>query len=124
MNKNLSGFMNFVREQGIVGLAFGLAIGVQVGQAVGSVVDGLINPVVAFILGSGTSLENAVWNVVGEDTLKIDYWFSLGDRYLVLGWGLVVSALIVLVAVAAVIYYVVRGLKLDSLDKKNEKPAK
>jgi large conductance mechanosensitive channel len=121
MNKNIRGFMDFVREQGIVGLAVGLAIGVQVGQTVGAIVDGLINPFVSFILGSGTSLENAVWNIIGVDTIKTDYWFTLGDRYLVLGWGKVVSSLIVLVAVAAVIYYVVHGLKLDKLDKKSEK---
>lgn len=121
MNKNLRGFMDFVREQGIVGLAVGLAIGVQVGQAVQSFVDGIIDPFISFILGSGTSLENATWNVVGDDTIKIDYWFTFGDRYLIIGWGKVVSALIVLLAVAAVIYYVVHGLKLDRMDKKEEK---
>jgi large conductance mechanosensitive channel len=124
MNKNQKGFMDFVREQGIVGLAVGLAIGVQVGQTVQSFVNGLINPFVSFILGSGASLENAAWNVVGKDTLKVDYWLTLGDRYLIIGWGEVVSASIVLVAVAGVIYYVVHGLKLDKLDKKSEKPDK
>jgi hypothetical protein len=32
-------------------------------------------------------------------------------------WGAVLSSLIVLLAVSAVIYYVVMGLKLDKLDK-------
>lgn len=121
MNKNLNGFMSFVREQGVVGLAVGLAIGVQVGQTVQSVVDGLINPLVAFIIGSGVSLENATWNIVGVDTSKINFWLTLGDRYLIVGWGEVVSAAITLIAVAGVIYYVVHGLKLDKLDKKIDK---
>ena len=35
MNKQVKGFMNFVRTQGVVGLAVGLAIGTQAGKAVG-----------------------------------------------------------------------------------------
>ncbi len=121
MNKNLRGFMGFIREQGIIGLAIGLAIGVQVGKTVESIVNGFIDPFVAFILGSGVNLDASKWNIVGEDTIKTDYWFTLGDRYLVIGWGEVVSSLIVLLAVAGVIYYVVHGLKLDKIDKKSDK---
>lgn len=121
MNRNLKGFMEFVRQQGIVGLAVGLAIGVQVGKTVESIVNGFIDPIIAFILGTGSSLEQATWNIVGEDTIKTEYWLTVGERYLVIRWGEVVSSLIVLLAVAAVIYWAVHGLKLDKLDKKSEK---
>lgn len=106
----VGGFMDFVREQGVVGLAVGLAIGTQAGAAVKSIVEGFINPLVAFAVGSQNGLLNAKWTVVTD-------WH---DRTLVLGWGGVVSALITLVAVAAVIYYVVKGFKLDRLDKKKD----
>jgi large-conductance mechanosensitive channel len=106
----VNGFMTFIREQGVVGLAVGLAIGTQAGAAVKAIVEGFINPLVAFIVGSQDGLLEAKWTVVTD-------WH---DRTLVFGWGLVVSALITLIAVAAVIYYVVKGLRLDKLDKKKD----
>jgi large-conductance mechanosensitive channel len=109
MNKQLKGFMDFVRSQGVVGLAVGLAIGTQAGKAVEAIVHGLINPIVSFIVGDTKGLENAKWEVIKSST---------GGRTLTFGWGEVVSALITLVAVSLVIYYIVSGLKLDKLDKK------
>lgn len=113
MNKQLKGFMDFIREQGVVGLAVGLAIGTQAGEAVKAVVRGLINPIVSFIVGDTKGLENATWVI-----------YKGSNRQLIIGWGLIVSASITLVAVAAVIYFVVHGLKLDKLDKKKEEAAK
>jgi len=104
------GFMNFVRTQGVVGLAVGLAIGTQVGKTVEAIVVGFINPIVNFIVGGSTNLVNSKWVVVSN-------WHG---RSLEFGWGAILSATITLLAVAAVIYYVVRGLKLDKLDKKSE----
>ena len=51
MKKHVNGFVSFVREQGVVGLAVGLAIGTAAGSAVKAIVDGFINPIVGFILG-------------------------------------------------------------------------
>ena len=109
MSKQLSGFMDFVRKHGVVGLAVGLAIGVQVVKTVETIVDGLINPIVSFILGDTKGLQSAHWAVISSTT---------GGRTLDFKWGEVVSALITLVAVSAVIYWVVHQLKLDKLDKK------
>lgn len=120
VGKQIGGFMDFVRTQGVVGLAVGLAIGTQANATVKSIVEGFINPIVTFIIGSPKGLAAATWNVVGKDSKATDYWFSLGDRQLVVGWGSVLSALITLLAVAAVIYFVVKGLKLDKLDKKKD----
>lgn len=117
VGKQLSGFMDFVRTQGVVGLAVGLAIGTQAGATVKAIVEGFINPLVAFVVGSQEGLLNAKWNVIGPDSEGLDYWFSVGDRTLVISWGAILSSLITLLAVAGVIYFVVRGLKLDKLDK-------
>lgn len=110
MKRQLRGFMNFVREQGVVGLAVGLAIGTQVTLTVQAIVKGFINPIVGFLLGSNSkNLESATWTV-----------YQGSNRQLVIGWGLIISALISLVAVAAVIYFVVKGLRLDRLDRKKD----
>src|SRR5687768_9800370 len=111
MNKQFRGFMDFVRQQGVVGLAVGLAIGTQAGKAVEAIVTGLINPVVGFVLG-GTNLSDLKWEIV--------YKSADSDRGLTIYWGSVVDGLLKLIAVAAVIYFVVQGFKLDKLDKKKE----
>lgn len=112
MQKQLKGFMDFVREQGVVGLAVGLAIGAAAGDTVKSIVNNLINPLVGLVL-RGTDLSHFVTKVhVGN-----------AKEPLVFGWGNVLNSLITLLAVAAVIYFVVRGLKLDRLDKKKEEAA-
>lgn len=104
-----SGFMTFVREQGVIGLAVGLAIGAAAGAAVKQIVDGLINPLVGFMIG-GLDLANLTWTVVSPD--------KDGTGGLVLGWGAVVSALITLIATALVVYWAIHAAKLDRLDKK------
>jgi large conductance mechanosensitive channel len=109
VNKRFRDFTDFVREQGVIGLAVGLAIGTAAGATVKAIVDGLINPIVGFILG-GDSLAKKSW----------DTGLSNGGKELVFQWGAVLSSVITLLSVAAVIYYVVHGLKLDKLDKKKE----
>lgn len=101
-----SDFMDFVREQGVVGLAVGLAIGTAAGGSVKQIVEGLINPAITLIVGSQESLATSVWHV------------EIGSRAADFAWGAVVSSLITLVATALVIYWVVRVAKLDRLDKK------
>jgi len=110
MSKHIKGFMDFVRTQGVVGLAVGLAIGVQVGKTVEVLVSGLIDPIIGFIIGNQDGLRAAEWTIVEAQ--------DANSRSLVIGWGSIVSSLITLLAVAAVIYYVVHGLKLDKADKK------
>jgi large conductance mechanosensitive channel len=105
----LAQFFDFVREQGVVGLAVGLAIGTAAGAAVKQIVDGFINPIVGFLIG-GIDLSKLQWVVVGprED----------GTGGLAFSWGAILSSLITLFATAFVIYWLVRIAKLDRLDKK------
>lgn len=99
-------FMNFVREQGVVGLAVGLAVGTAAGASVRSIVEGFINPIITLLVGSQESLMAAKWHV------------EIGDRAADFAWGAVLSSLITLIATALVIYWVVKVAKLDRLDKK------
>lgn len=100
-----SGFIDFVRTQGVVGLAVGLAIGTAAGAAVKAIVDGFINPIVQFIVGSQDALSAATWHV------------SLWGRTADFRWGAAVSAIITLLATALVIYWIVNVFKLSKLDK-------
>lgn len=120
VKSKLQGFTDFVRKQGVVGLAVGLAIGTQAGATVKALVEGFINPIVAFIVGSDSGLLDARWNIVGADTPTTNYLFHADERTLTIAWGAILSAVITLLAVAAVIYFVVMGLRLDKLDKKKD----
>lgn len=106
-----SGFMAFVREQGVVGLAVGLAIGSAAGASVKQIVDGLINPIVGFLIG-GVDLSQLSWVVVKAN--------GEGKGGLELDWGAVLSSLITLLATALVIYWLIHVAKLDRLDKKKQ----
>lgn len=110
VGKQVGGFMTFVREQGVVGLAVGLAIGTAATVFVKSIVDNLINPLVGAILPGGSDLSSKFYCLekAGEECANK------------LAWGAVASNFISFIAVAAVIYFVVKGLKLDRLDKKKD----
>lgn len=107
-NSPLGGFMTFIREQGVIGLAVGLAIGTAAGDTVKKLVEGFIAPIVQFIVGSQKGLEAASWNV--------ELWGRNAD----FKWGAFVSSFITLVATAFVIYLILHALKLDRLDRKKD----
>ncbi len=109
MHKMLKEFVILVREQGVVGLAVGLAIGLKAGDAVGSLVDNFISPIVGFILG-GTDLSHMQWNT----------GLNRGGHDLVIGWGAIVNAVIILLATAFVVYFIVDKAGLTKLDKKKD----
>lgn len=104
----LTGFMGFMREQGVVGLAIGLVIGVQIKALVDQLVASFINPIVGLILpGQG-------------DLTKKTFALTVGDKVAVFTYGSFLNVLISFICVAAVIYFIVKGLKLDKFDKKKE----
>lgn len=103
-----SGFMNFIREQGVVGLAVGLAIGAAAGDTVKKLVDALISPFVQLLIGTQEGLNSAVWRL------------EIGDRVGDFAWGAFVSSLITLLATALVIYWLIHLMKLDRLDRKKD----
>lgn len=108
VTKQASGFIDFLRNQGVVGLAVGLAIGTAAGATVKTIVEGFITPIVQFLVGTRSSLEANIWHV--------ELWGRTAD----FKWGAVVSSLITLIATAFVIYLIIHFAKLDKLDKKKE----
>lgn len=99
----LSGFTTFIREQGVVGLAVGFILGGAVSKTVTSLVDNVVNPLVGAMLGK-VALQDKVVQM-GSVALK---------------WGAFVSTIVDFVIVAAVVYFGVKALGLDKLDKKKE----
>lgn len=103
----VGGFMEFVRKQGVVGLAIGLAVGTQASELVKNIVTSIITPFVDLIVGSG-----------GLKGLK--YTLNILGRSGTFQFGLLIDSILKFIAVALVIYFVVIGLKLDKLDRAKE----
>jgi large-conductance mechanosensitive channel len=101
-----SGLINFIRDQGIVGLAIGLAVGTAAGDTVRKLVEGFITPVVQLSVGSQKGLEAATWTL------------NIGGRTGDFKWGAFVSSAITLLATGLVIYLIIHLARLDRLDKK------
>lgn len=99
----LGGFMDFVREQGVVGLAVGFILGGAVSKTVTSLVDNIINPLVGAMLGKVALADKALQ--IGAVAFK---------------WGAFVSTVVDFVIVAAVVYFGVNALGLRKLDKAKE----
>lgn len=108
----LVNFVNFIREQGVVGLAVGLAIGTAAGASVKTLVDQLIAPLVG-LLTRGVDLNSLKWVLISADPAHHHNEVSIG-------WGLIISSLITLLATAFIVYEVVHLAKLDRLDRKKE----
>jgi large conductance mechanosensitive channel len=102
----VKGFVDFVREQGVVGLAVGLAIGTKAGEAVGALVENFINPLVGIILQ-------------GTDLSEISSKVKVGSADSVtFGWGIILQSVIALLATAFVVYFIVDKAGLTKADKK------
>lgn len=108
-NTQVNQFVDFLRTQGVVGLAVGLAIGTAAGDTVKKLVQAFIDPVVQLIVGSQEGLQAASFTV------------EIADRKGEFMYGAFISSLITLVAVALVVYLLVHFLRLDRLDKKKDK---
>ncbi len=95
-------FVDFIREQGVVGLAVGFILGGAVSKVVAALVNDIINPILGLVLGAAGGLKNASFNL---GSAKILY----GD---------LISVIIDFVIIAAVVYFGVKLIGLDKLDKK------
>lgn len=106
VKEHLAGFMTFVREQGVVGLAVGLVLGTQVKTLVDQLVASFLNPLIGLMLPGEGSL--------AQKTFSLSLFGKTAD----FGYGAFIAVLISFLSVAAVIYFIVKGLKLDKIDKK------
>lgn len=101
--KRFTGFIEFIRAQGVVGLAIGFILGGAVSKMVSSLVTDILNPLIGLLLGK---VELARMSVrIGSSTIA---------------YGNFISNLIDFGLIALVVYIGYKTLRLDRLNKKKE----
>lgn len=104
MKETMRGFIQFVREQGVVGLAVGFILGGAVSKVVASFVNDIINPIIGIALGSTGDLASAAIEIGPVKIL----------------WGSFISTTIDFLIIAFVVYYGVKILGITKADKEKE----
>jgi len=95
-------FLDFIKKQGIVGLATGFILGGAVSKLVSALVSDIINPFLSVVIGLAGGLKDAVFKIGPIEIL----------------YGHFVSTLIDFLVIALVVYFLVRLLGLDKKDQK------
>ena len=98
VKEQVGGFVRFLREKAVVGLAVGFIIGQQAQTLIKQLVDSFITPVINLLIGS--SLQNRTVALGGEK----------------LAWGKFVYILINFLLVLLAIYTIIKLFHLDKLD--------
>ena len=98
-----SGFMKFIREQNVVGLAVGLILGTAASALVNSLINNVIMPPLGFLLGSADGIRG----------LSVDLGTTPAGEHAVLAYGAFINDLINFLVLALVVYLVIKLLKLD-----------
>ncbi len=98
----MKGFLEFIREQGVVGLAVGFLLGGAVSKVVTALITDVVNPLLGLLLGAAGGLKTAS--------------FGIGSARIL--YGDLLSVLIDFLVIAAVVYVGVRVLGIDKMDKK------
>lgn len=103
----VSGFVGFLRERAVVGVAIAFVVASQMQVFAKSLVDQLITPAFQLLFG-GQSLPERVFKL---------HWHGRTETF---HWGAVIYALINFLFIVLAIYFIIRFFKLDKLDKKKE----
>jgi len=104
--RQFGGFVEFIRQQGVVGLAIGLVLGLQVKALVDQFVASFVNPLLSLVLPGAGSLSSKAFTV------------GVPGKSATFEYGKFIDVLITFIIVAAVIYAVFKILRLEKLDKK------
>ncbi len=95
----MEGFMEFVRKQGVVGMAVGLAVGAAVAAFVDDLVEGIVSPIIGAVLGD-----------VGLSELST----TVGD--VTMNYGKALASFIAFLSTALVVYMLVKMIGADKWD--------
>jgi large conductance mechanosensitive channel len=101
VTKQFSGFGEFIREQGVVGVGIGLVLGIQIKAVVDTIMLEFVDPITRLLPGGGALSGRKV--MVGSAEI---------------GWGAIVYSLFTFVIVAFIIYGAYKLLRLDRFKKK------
>ena len=101
IRNQFSEFIDFIRKQGIVGFAIAFILGGAISVLVASLVSNIVNPILGVILGKARDMADVYLNFFGG---KIMY-------------GKFINDLINFFVIALIVYFGVKKLGLDKLDK-------
>lgn len=103
----VNGFLDFLREYGVVGLAIGFVIGLQAQNLMRQLVSSFIDPAFKLLFGEALSTRS--------------FTLTYHGRTAEFPWGAFVYVLMNFVFVLIAIYLIFRMLKLDKLAKPPKK---
>jgi len=106
VREQVGGFIDFIREHAIVGVAIGFVVGTQAQSVVKQLIDSFITPGIDLLIG-GASLDKRLFHL------------SLFHNTQQFYWGKMILVLVNLLVVLATIYIIVKAFSLDKLDKKS-----
>lgn len=101
IKEQLTGFLEFVRTQGVVGLAVGLILGGAVTGLVTSLVKNVVNPLLGLLLGQAKDLALSSLDIMGAKVM----------------YGALILDIINFIVIALIVYFGVKKFGLDKLDK-------
>jgi large conductance mechanosensitive channel len=98
----MKGFIQFIRTQGVAGLAVGFILGGAISKLVTAIINDMINPFISIALGATKGLEKASFKIAGATFM----------------WGHLLSAFIDFLVISLVVYFGVKLLKIDKVQPK------
>lgn len=106
----VSGFVSFLRERAIVGLAVGFVVATQVQGVVKQLIASFLDPLSTLLFGTKLSTQT--------------FTLHLHSRSADFGWGAFVYSLVTFLLIVASIYAIIKLFKLDKLDAPKDKNPK
>lgn len=110
VREQVDGFLEFLKNYSVVGLAVGFIIGLQAQTVVKQLIESFITPLINVL--------------VGEDFQKRALHISFADNTSSIAWGKFVYVLLNFIFVMLFIYLIVKLFKLDKLVMKDDKKKK
>ncbi|MBI3573640.1 MscL family protein [Candidatus Kaiserbacteria bacterium] len=101
----MKSFIEFIREQGVVGFATGFILGGAVSDLVKAFINDLVNPFIGLTLGSVQGLKTS----------------SVGFFGAHIAWGDFAVVFINFLVLAGVVFFAFKVLQLEKLDKPKAK---
>lgn len=95
--KGIKGFRDFIKNQGVVGLAIGFILGGAVSKFVTSLVVDIINPILNGVLGGVDDLDKKIFHV-GKSTVHYGSFLNNGIDFVI---------------IALVVYFGVKLFRID-----------
>jgi large conductance mechanosensitive channel len=104
----VKGFIDFIKSQGVIGLAVGLVLGGAVTVLVKSLVDNVVMPPIGLLLGSAEGLKGLSWTMANTSD----------GQPAVLYYGVFLNDMINSIVIALVVYLIVKLLRVEKVEAK------